>query len=938
MAHTPDPNATPRDSDKSSEPATVDFPSAGDAAKTPRAADSATPSAALPAAAARSVGDYELLGEIERGGMGIVYRAREKRSGRLVALKMMLGETAEGSADLNRFILEARATGELNHPGIVAIHAWGVAQGHPFYTMDFVTGVPLNRLLEQGPLAPARAVHYLLGIARAVAAAHALGIVHRDLKPGNVMIDATEHPRVLDFGLAKRRQQPFLSAPEAAEPLDVLPIDRDAAEIEEPGGPSSGHLTEKGAILGTPSYMAPEQARAEHERVGPAADVYALGSIFFEMLAGRPPFQGDSMTETLMQLLEEPPPPLRRLNSRVPAILEDLCRHCLAKDPEDRYPDAGALADDLERRWQRATVSRGFARLALAAGIAVLLLAGLGHLLAHVQGLHLDALGPVAYEAAAPGGPMVQQTARALAFLSGTLVLHIVPLLAQLALLVWYWAWVWYTERLGRVCLVSLGMALLGGLYAGLGLGAVFGWYLIAAAVGAFGFALFRRDRDVKRTRLARMEPAAEPYLHRLFATRGAAEAEAAVQPARGGVVELADVELGKVLYRSDSVELRRGRQKSLDRAVLVWLDRLGSRPDGPAPGVVVRHPAVLNLHSVATTSDGRVLITEPAAATPLADLLQRGAVAPLDAVALAARLARALQAFHDQGACHGRFSPEWILVHGEWEPLLCPCGIPSEAAACRAADIGALVRLLLEWLPPRPRGWRRRSLAVVYRIADAAAAGEYTRADDLARDLEQAARVAQLRWRERLAKTVTLVLFLSPFLIATADLLVGSLAGAGRPLVDALREGDQLVASVFLLVVGPSLVLLGFTQARVLVHRYRARLQPAVRKRLFGEGRLRACAWVVIAVGLPSAWVLAGLGGGRSGFTAAVFSIGLLLGFWLLGVCLAGGLAFAETIVRSLRSAPLDAGTPLDHTAAGQERTWTGWGSGTSNSSNPSF
>jgi hypothetical protein len=673
--------------------------------------------------------------------------------------------------------------------------------------------------------------------------------------------------------------------------------------------------------------MAPEQARGEHERVGPAADVYALGSIFYEMLSGRPPFQGDSTMETLMQLLEQPPRPVRQLNPRVPAVLEELCLRCLAKNPEERYPDAGALADELERRWRRATVSRGFGRLALAAGVVALLLAGVGHLLGVVEGLHLEAFGLRAYEATASGGPMVRVTAAALGFLTGMLLLHAVPLLAQLALLVWLWAWVWYSERLGQVILVSLGVGLLGALYIWWGFGPVFGCYLMAVAVGAVVFALVRTERDRRHPRHARTEPAAEPYLHRLFATRGAAEAEAAAQPPVRGGIELADVELGKTLYRSDTVEVRRGRQKSLDRPVLVWRDRLRDRPEGPAPGVVVRHPAVLNLHAVGTTPEGRVLLTEPAAATPLADLLQRGNPPPLDAVALAARLAHALQAFHDQGAIHGHFSPEWVLVHGEWEPLLCPCGVPGGDEAQRRADIVALGRLLKEWLPPRPNGWRRRSLAVVYRIADAAAAGEYARADDLAHDLERAGPIAQVRWRERLAKGVVLVLFVLPFL----GVGVGRLVRPETPLMEAVQSLGRLLSGGLLLCLGPSLALLGFIQGRVLVQRYRARLEPAVRVRLFGRAGFRGWLWVALTTLVPGLWVLAdpdGANGGAGRLTAAALSTALLLGFWLLGACVAAGLGFAEMLVRSLRSARFDTGGGPEGVEVPVDRPWTGWGS----------
>src|SRR5262249_34453525 len=174
-------------------------------ADSPAGAPADGPAAVAPTVG-RAFGDYELLGEIERGGMGVVYQARERHSGRLVALKMMLDQSASSQADLSRFVLEAQATGELHHPGVVAIHAWGVHDGHPFYTMDFVPGRPLHKVLADGPLEPARAVRYLAGMAHALAAAHALGIVHRDLKPSNIMIDSADQPRVLDFGLAKRHR------------------------------------------------------------------------------------------------------------------------------------------------------------------------------------------------------------------------------------------------------------------------------------------------------------------------------------------------------------------------------------------------------------------------------------------------------------------------------------------------------------------------------------------------------------------------------------------------------------------------------------------------------------------------------------------------------------------------------------------------------------
>src|SRR5262249_46180872 len=326
----------------------------------------------------RLVGNYELLGEIERGGMGIVYRARDCSSGLLVALKMMLGDVSTSAGDRRRFVLQARATGELNHPGIVAIHSWGEHEGHPYYTMDFVPGVTLSRLLQQGPLPYTKAVHYLLGIARAVAAAHALGIVHRDLKPGNIIIDLSDQPRVLDFGLAKRHRGRKLPA-DADDMPEALPV---APEPSRSPVRANTPLpfTETGAILGTPSYMAPEQVRAEHEQVGPAADVHALGAIFYEMVTGEPPFKAESTYDTLMQVLDKRPLPLNERRRGAPAALDAFCQRCLEKDPTDRFAHAGALADDLERRWRRFRLGARYARLTVRAALAFLLLSALSWL------------------------------------------------------------------------------------------------------------------------------------------------------------------------------------------------------------------------------------------------------------------------------------------------------------------------------------------------------------------------------------------------------------------------------------------------------------------------------------------------------------------------------------------------------------------------------
>src|SRR5438309_6669315 len=293
MPEQPDLNPDVAEPPRVPAPATVDEPAMGgvhdrptlspESASTPGGAQVVQP-APDPGRPARRFGDYELLGEIARGGMGVVYRARETRSGRLVALKMMLADSALDSVYVQRFILEARATGELSHPGIVAIHAWGQHEGQFFYTMDYVPGFPLSRILKRRPLALPRAVRYLLGVARAVAVAHAQGIVHRDLKPSTIVIDPTDQPRVLDFGLAKRhRQATALHDQEPVEVevvddvVDALPADAVLASPTDSKGSKDNTppRTERGAVLGTPAYMAPEQARGEHSKVGPAADVHA---------------------------------------------------------------------------------------------------------------------------------------------------------------------------------------------------------------------------------------------------------------------------------------------------------------------------------------------------------------------------------------------------------------------------------------------------------------------------------------------------------------------------------------------------------------------------------------------------------------------------------------------------------------------------------------
>jgi eukaryotic-like serine/threonine-protein kinase len=278
----------------------------------------------------RSFANYELVDELGRGGMGVVYKAWDKELQRFVALKMILRGTLASPADLARFRSEAQAAASLTHPQIVPIYQVGEHEGQPFFCMKYVAGRTLAEVVVEGPLPPRQAAAYLAGIARAVAHAHEKGVLHRDLKPSNILLeiadvksqneDSAQHaasPMITDFGLAKRVE----------------------------GGVS---LTGTGAIVGTPSYMAPEQAQGDGKPVGPAADIYSLGAILYEMLTGRPPFLAASVVETLLLVRSEEPVRPRLLNPQIDLDLELICRKCLEKRPEHRYASAAKLADDLE--------------------------------------------------------------------------------------------------------------------------------------------------------------------------------------------------------------------------------------------------------------------------------------------------------------------------------------------------------------------------------------------------------------------------------------------------------------------------------------------------------------------------------------------------------------------------------------------------------------
>ncbi len=260
-------------------------------------------------------GRYELLGEIARGGMGVVYRARQHGLDRLVALKMMLGASA-GEESAQRFLQEARAVAALDHPNVVPIYDIGEHAGAPYFTMALIEGPNLKAYVDaRGTLPVATAVVLFAHVVAGVAHAHKNGIIHRDLKPANVLMDLDGRPRVTDFGLAKRA----------------------AADT---------HLTTTGQVVGTPAYMAPEQAR-DSKDVGPPADVYSLGAVLYFLLTGRPPFTGDSLAELLVKVMVEQPPSPRELRPDVPPDVEALCLRCLSKKPTDRPADALALRDEL---------------------------------------------------------------------------------------------------------------------------------------------------------------------------------------------------------------------------------------------------------------------------------------------------------------------------------------------------------------------------------------------------------------------------------------------------------------------------------------------------------------------------------------------------------------------------------------------------------------
>ena len=266
----------------------------------------------------KDFGNYELIEEIARGGMGVVFRARQKLTNRIVALKMILAGQFANDEEIQRFHAEAQAVAKLDHPGIVPIYDAGEHNGYHFLAMAFVDGGDLNQYCGEQTLNQTTICRIVRSLAEAVGYAHQNRVVHRDLKPANILLTQGMRPRITDFGLAR--------------------------QVE-----SDSQLTETGQVVGTPSFMAPEQAQGKSEGVGPRSDIYSIGAILYSLLVGRPPFREDTVWDTIAAVTSQEPVAPRSIRPSIPRDLETICLKCLEKEPERRYQNSAEIAEELRR-------------------------------------------------------------------------------------------------------------------------------------------------------------------------------------------------------------------------------------------------------------------------------------------------------------------------------------------------------------------------------------------------------------------------------------------------------------------------------------------------------------------------------------------------------------------------------------------------------------